>query len=228
MADRALQEANQSFTSNDDNALFRFGQVETFANPTYQFNSQRGDIDYGAGTLLDMLTALNDPREGVIIDPNYGDVNGVGIGSYFGDINGAVEFITYDEILFIKAEATLRSTGNYADAEAFYQEGITQNMAKLGVSTTATADYVAAQGTLPTTDVTAAVAQVAAQEFIALYLNPEAWTLWRRTGSPALTPTAGSNGVPRRFLYPQNEYSLNASNVPQSTTLFSNNVFWDK
>ena len=76
-------------------------------------------------------------------------------------------------------------------------------------------------------DINAAIAKVSLQEYIALYLNPEAWTLWRRTGEPALTPVAGTNGIPRRYLYPQTELSLNSANAPQST-LYSPKIFWDK
>lgn len=226
MAASALAEANQAFESNNDNAQFVFGTAETFANPVYQFNEQRGDIDYASGTLADKLTALQDPRLNILMDPNYNDVNGAGIGSYYGDINGHVEFITYDEMLFVKAEATLRSTGNVALAQSYYRAAITANMEKLGVASGDIATYLAANGTLPAT-VSNALAQVAQQEWIALYLNPEAWTLWRRTGSPNLTPVAGSVGVPRRFLYPTNEYSLNAAHAPQAT-LSTPKIFWDK
>lgn len=224
MAANALTEANLAFTSNADNATFIFGTAETFANPIYQFNSQRADIDYGDGTLASQLKTLNDPRMGVIIDQTYSDVNAVGIGSFYGDIDGHVEFITYEEILFIKAEATLRSTGNIAQAQQYYRDAITANMQKLGISSAEIDAYLTAQGTLPN-NVNQAIAQVSLQEWIALYQNPEAWTLWRRTGSPALTPT-GSLGIPRRFLYPVSEYSLNGSNAPQGT-LYTPKVFWD-
>jgi hypothetical protein len=76
-------------------------------------------------------------------------------------------------------------------------------MEKLGVSDADADNYIAAHGTLPTTSVDAAIAAVSTQEYIALYQNPEVWNLWRRTGSPELTPVAGGLGVPRRFLYPQ-------------------------
>ena len=97
-------------------------------------------------------------------------------------------------------------------------------MEKLGVGAADITTYIAANGTLAGTldDV---VAKIAAEEYIALYLNPEAFTTWRRIGSPAITPTAGTN-VPRRFLYPQTEYSYNGKNVPQAT-LFAPRVFWD-
>ncbi len=227
MAVKALEEADQSFIDNSDNAVFVFGSAETAANPVYQFNEQRADIDYASGALVDNLNALNDPRLTIYTDPSYNDLFQVGIGNMFGGISAPVEFITYDEMLFVKAEATLRATGDYATAEGFYKAGIMANMNKLGVAAGDIATYIAANGTLPATNVTAAVAKVSLQEYLALYLNPEAWTLWRRTGEPALTPVAGSNGIPRRYVYPQSELSLNTSNVPQATS-YTPKIFWDK
>ncbi len=227
MAAKALDEASQSFTDNSDDAMFTFGSAETAANPVYQFNEQRADIDYASGAMVNYLTGLNDPRLTIYTDPGYNDLFQVGIGNMFGGISAPVEFITYEEMLFVKAEATLRATGDYAAAEGFYKAGITASMSKLGVPAGAIATYVAANGTLPIASVTAAIAKVSLQEYLALYLNPEAWTLWRRTGEPALTSTAGTNGVPRRYLYPQSEYSLNTANAPQAT-LFTPKIFWDK
>ncbi len=227
MAAKAIAEANLTFTSNTDNAQFRFGNTETSANPIYQFNSQRGDIDYGAGTLADTLAALNDPRLIKLTTPDYTDVNGAGIGDYYGAKDAYVELITYEEILFIKAEATLRATGDYATAQQFYKAGIQASMDKLGVSAIEAAAYITVNGTLPITNIDAAIAKIAVQQWITLYQNPEAWTSWRRTGIPNLIPTAGTNGIPRRLLYPQNELSLNAANVPQAT-LYLPKIFWDK
>ena len=226
MAQKALDEANLSFTSNADNAQYLYGTEETNANPIYQFNEQRGDIDYASGALPTILISKTDPRTDMIIDTTYGDVNAVGIGAYYGSINSPVEFITYEEIEFIKAEATLRTTGDIAAAQVFFQKGIKASMDKLGVSSTDAAAYIAANGTLPLT-VADAIAAVAVQEYISLANNPEAWTLWRRTASPTLVPVAGTNGIPRRFLYSQNAYSLNKANVPAGVTLFAPKIFWD-
>ena len=227
MAAKALDEANLSFTDNSDDAKFVFGSAETAANPVYQFNEQRADIDYASGALPNYMTTLNDPRLMIYTDPNYNDQFQVGLGNTYGNISAPVEFVTYEEMLFVKAEATLRTTGDYATAQGFYQAGITANMTKLGVDPGDIATYIVANGTLPVSSTDAAIAKVSLQEYLALYLNPEAWTLWRRTGEPALTPTAGTNGIPRRYVYPQTELSLNESNVPQGT-LYAPKIFWDK
>jgi hypothetical protein len=223
MAAKALSEIALSFSSNDDNAKYVFGNTETSANPWYQFNEQRGDISFSTGLVAAQMTGLQDPRLPILIDTTAAD-HGDGL-NYFGVIDAPVEFITYDELLFATAEAVLRNGGSIAAARGFYQSAIRANMTKLGVKDADIATYIAANGTLPTaTD--AAIAQVSAQEYLALYLNPEAWTLWRRTNSPALTPIKGS-GISRRLLYPQTEYSYNGANVPPSVTLFSPKIFWD-
>ena len=234
MATNALSEIAQSFTSNADNAQYLFsGGTETSANPWYQFNEQRGDIVFDLSPLGMELKASDDPRYTIFTTPldaqgNYDDVNVVGMGDYYGSISAPVEFITYDELLFMTAEATIRTSGSISTAQTSYQAAITKNMEKLGVAPGDIVTYVAANGTLPATGAGAdAIAKVAAQEYIALYLNPEAFTLWRRTGSPVLPPVIG-NKIPRRFLYPETEVSYNGANVPKSVTLYAPTIFWDK
>jgi len=221
MAANALTEIAASFAGNEDNAAYVFAGGGTTANPWEQFmNDRAGYIAFDNNSfLVTEMKANSDPRLS-----KYTAAGGV-LGPYYGSANSPVEFITYDELLFMKAEATLRSGGTVAAAQAFYQDAITQNMTKLGVSAGQITTYLAAHGTLPaTTD--AAISQVASEEYIALFLNPEAWTLYRRTGVPAITPQ-GSSGVPRRLIYPQSEYSYNGANTPK-VTLYTPTIFWDK
>ncbi len=126
---------------------------------------------------------------------------------------------------FIAAEANVR-LGNPVAAQTAYTQAITANMTKLGVTGGALATYLtSSQGTLPATPASA-IHQLGVQEWIALYLNPEAWVTYRRTGAPVLVPTAGSNGVVRRMIYPNSEVTLNA-NCPSSATMFVPQIFWD-
>lgn len=220
MAALALDEAGKSYTSNADNTQLVFGTSATSGNPWWQFNDQRTDISFSTGYFADQLVAMKDPRQPILFDKD----NDLLL--YYGNINSPVELITYDEMQFVKAEATLRTSGSISTAQAFYQEGIRANMQKLGVSSADITTYLAAHGTLPGS-VEAAIQQNAYQEYIALYLNPEAWNLWRRTNAPALSPAVGNN-IPRRLLYPQSEVSYNGANVPKQVTLYNPKVFWDK
>ena len=218
MATSALTEIAASFTSNADNAQYIFGSTETSSNPWYQFNQQRTDISFATSPLGTMLKSSGDPRFPILIDEANDNL------LYYGNINSPVEFITYDELLFMKAEATIRAGGSVAAAQTAFQDAIRANMEKLGVAAADITTYIAAKGTLAGT-ADDAIAGIAAEEYIALYLNPEEFTTWRRTGSPAIAPVAGAN-VPCRFLYPQTEYSYNGKNVPQAT-LFAPRIFWD-
>jgi hypothetical protein len=223
MATTALAEIAQAFTSNADYAQYIFGTQQTSANTWYQFYRDRpGDENFVGGTLAAQLLANNDPRYGPFdLDSSAGGT----AFSYYNKINSPVEFITYDELLFASAEATLRSGGSIVNAQTLLHAAITANMKKLGIAQADIDVYLAANGTLPGTTA-AAIAKVASEEFIALFLNPEAWTLWRRTGSPVLTSISG-NPIPRRLLYPQTEINFNGANVPQNVTLYSPKIFWD-
>jgi len=225
MAQKALDEIALSFANEKESAVYTFVEGGTTTNPWAQFMSDRADyITFNEDSyLIHSMVQNADPRVDI-----YGDTTAKGsgeLGAYYGSDGSPVEFITYDELLFMKAEATLRAGGTIADAQGFYHDAIQANMTKLGVETADINTYLAANGTLPgTTD--AAIAQVAAEEYVALFLNPEAFTLYRRTGVPNI-PAQGGNGVPRRLIYPQSEYSYNGSNVPPST-LYTPKIFWDK
>jgi len=115
MATQALAETAQSFTSNADNAQYVFGTAETAANPWYQFNRDRpGDETFSTSTLAIKMVSTKDPRYSIFFDPtnetkgkkgnHYGGLN-----DYYGSVNSPVEFITYDELQFLSAEATLRA-----------------------------------------------------------------------------------------------------------------------
>jgi hypothetical protein len=222
MAVTALQEAAKAFPSAKFNAQVVFSTAESAANPWYQFNEQRpGDESFSDAPLIDRMTADDDPRVAVYTDPN------TDLGAYYGSANSPVEFITYDEMQFLTAEGVLRNGGSFVAAQAFLNQAITANMTKLGVAPADITTYLAAHGQMPTSSVNDAIAFIANEEFTALYLNPEAWTVWRRTGSPALTPIIG-NQIPRRLLYPQSELSFNTANTPTGITLYGPPIFWDK
>ncbi len=245
MCDSAIAHANLSFTSNADNAKITFGNAANNNAPWFQFDEQRGDISFyenwlvgGLTTFADSMSVSMDPRLPIQMDTGV-EVSGYDValdggavpGGYFGYFGGPtsnVEFIDYAEIQFILAEATLRTTGVGAAAQGYYSAGIQADMNKLGVSGAAQTAYLASfRGNILTLSTAQAIMQNAWQENLALYLNPESWTLWRRCNWN-ITPVSAGPGVPRRFLYPQSELNLNSANVPAGATQYSPVVFWDK
>jgi hypothetical protein len=236
MANAALAEAALSFTSNDDNAKYPFSTDETGANARYQYNENRGDISYTSSTLATMMATNNDPRYQSLFDSTFNDVNLVGLGAYYGEPNAVAEFITYEEIQHIKAEAILRISGDFAAATTEDTIAIRASFNRLGLKATgvdSTADSIVlhndsvyiANHLLPTTTVNDAIAAVAYESWVSNFLNPEAWATWRRTNAPMLTPVSGSQ-IPRRFLYTQSEHTFNGENTP-SSTLYTPKLFWD-
>ena len=225
MATNALAEIAMSFGSNADNAIYNgFGNASTANNPWFQFNNQRGDISFTSSTMWSAMAANNDPRLNMMYDSTAADGGDYIAGYYGANPNAVVELITYDELQLMAAEATITKGGTIADAQAFYQAGITASCSKLGVSPTA---YLATNGTLTSSG---AMASICYEEWVALFLNPEAWTMYRRTGLPVLTAPAqaSSTTIPRRLLYPQTEYSYNKANVPAKSSLYTPKIFWDK
>jgi hypothetical protein len=207
-------------TDNSGDAQFVYGETETTANPWYQYIEQRDDIAYD-GYALQTMIANNDPRYGVYIDT--ADVYwGTGyLGPYFASISAPVTLFSYSEQKFIEAEANFR-LGNTAAAATALGEGVVANMAMTGVDTASAVTYIAAH----VTGTTNLEETIMYEKYIALFLQPEAWTDWRRTGYPILTPNVSGREIPRRFIYPTSERLYNP-NTPQTSTLYSPRLFWD-
>lgn len=214
----ALNSIAQSFTSSADNMTFKFGSAATTAAPWYQFNRDRGDIGFNS-TFGDALAAVSDPR----LDIYDGDGS-----SLFGDvldtheyfvIDQDVEFITYTELQFAKAEALIATGGSQADIREAYLAGIESSFATLGLE----AEYAAYIGQAAVAPATITLQEVMTQKWFALYANPESFSDWRRTGIPVLEPNNGV-AIPTRWLYPQTEIELN-TNTPNAT--LTDNVDWD-
>jgi hypothetical protein len=208
-----------ALTGSYTNAEVYFGSAATNNGPWFQFNNQRvGYIAFTGSTLIDSMQAMNDPRDSIYV--NFGNGS---LGNFYGLGTSPVEFITAEELDLIAAEANERLT-NPAAAQTAYTAALNASMTKLNVPATEAATYIVAQGTLPVTQA-AALHQIGVQAWIALYLNPEAWTTWRRLNAPVLSPIAGTEII-RRMIYPNSEVTLNP-NCPPGVTIFQPQIFWD-
>ena len=146
--------------------------------------------------------------------------------------------MTYAEVAFLRAEAAQRGLGGQTGAAAHYNAGVTASILQWG-GTTGDATTYLAQPAVAYAGGTAGLQQIAVQKWIALFTQGnEAWAEWRRTGFPstiAMGPSAYPDvlQVPRRWLYPSNEQSVNAASLlaaiaAQGADTYATKVWWDK
>jgi hypothetical protein len=229
------------FESNADNAQIDWPGDGTNNNPWYdnqkEGNGTRDDARFSI-TFIDTLKHLNDPRLPIFArvsqDSGYyiGMPNGLEAGaagawgtraSRLGPQVFAADqpsyIMTYAEFSFIKAEAAERGwiPGGSAAAATYYNDGITASMEQWGVAPAAITTYLA-QARVVYQGGATGLQQIALQKWIALFTQGfEAWSEWRRTGYPNLTPALNArtaNGeIPRRVIYPQTEQSFNNQNL---------------
>jgi len=169
------------------------------------------------------------------------------IGEYIS-LNTPAFIINYAETELLLAEAAARGWNVGASASVHYANGLTaalQSYATLSSYGTIAAGtittYVAANP-LVTTSLTAELAQINTQYWLTtgtLFDFDEAWTNWRRSGYPVLTPVnyAGNftgGTIPRRQAYPSTEPQANPANYQTAVSqlsggdLYSGKVWWDK
>jgi hypothetical protein len=200
-----LADCAAGITSNANDFQMPFGTTEANANPLYEFDVQRTDVAPSASFAI---RAAGDPRLAVF---SSGTRN---FGTFYGSINSPVPFITYVETKFIEAEAQLRKASpSQALANAAYDVAVTASLDKFSVTD-------AAWLTANTTGVLGdrSIQNLIEAKYIALFMQTEAYTDFRRTGFPVLTPTAGA-AVPVRFPYCTDERLYNSENVPTGITL---------
>ena len=224
-------EGGAYISANTENAQLNY-KTSPNQNPISNLFDTRDDYRISK-TVVDQLTALNDPRLPVYASkaaatqlyagvPNgllTGDAAALGLartskpGAYFIAPTAPAVIISYAEVLFDRAEAAARGfTGE--NAADLYNQAVDASLTQYGISTADKATYKA----LPAVQYDAAnyKKSIGNQKWIALFgQGLEAFAEWRRLDYPLLTPAvAGSlNGkIPVRFIYPGTEQSLNPDN----------------
>ncbi|SHM07850.1 Starch-binding associating with outer membrane [Chitinophaga jiangningensis] len=197
-------------TASADDAAVYFLDDESRANPLYQFNTQReGYAEYNDTYLTTTMEAAGDTR----LDEY--------LGGFYDSPNSSVLMITSYEVEFILAEAYVRA-GDLVNGKLHYENAVKASFAKVGA---AIGNYLTTAGSF---DAAAnKLNLVLSQKYVAMYLQAEAYTDWRRTGIPALTSKVTGKEIPRRLPYPQSEISYNSENVPGGLTINSK-VWWDQ
>jgi hypothetical protein len=204
-----LADCAAGITSNANDFQMPFGATESNANPIYEFDVQRTDV---AQSATFTTFAEGDPRLAAF----QGTEN---FGPFYGSINSPVPFISYVETRFIEAEAQLRqSTPSQSAANAAYDAAVTASLDKFSVTdATWLTDHTS--GVLGNRN----IQSIIEAKYVALFMQTEGYTDFRRTGFPVLNPTAGA-AVPSRYPYATSERLYNTANVPTGIT--TNTPLW--
>jgi hypothetical protein len=245
-----------TFTNNAEELKVSFGITNELAGPWYSFlrgsfGQNNISINQGFINLLRdrIAPGQNDPRlpfyvqarpNGTFVGTPYGSpqVSGVSVlGSYVNSPEAPTNIITYAEVKFIEAEARFR-LNQFAEAATAFNQAVRASIQR--VTGSAHAGYESKFASEDETSIQInGLQKIFTEKYIAMFLQTEAWTDWRRSipagaagttsGIPALTPSSNNrtNGVfPRRFLYPPSELDNNSANVPPAS--LTDRVFWDK
>ena len=182
--------------------------------------------------------------------PNGSDGNSIPDNSIYASLNDHLKgvdvpmvFHSYAEVRLLKAEMAFRGWSVPGDAKTHYEAGVKAAMQMLSqlytnaaaISDAQVATYLAAKPY----DAAKGWEMISEQYWAATLLNEyEAFSNWRRTGYPTLTPTNDPGNVtggtiPRRLIYPTGEESTNADNFAaaiarQGPNNFTTRVWWDK
>lgn len=236
-AEEAVNHSVGVMTSNDDNAMLTtFGVDGNPINVAVKYND--GD-NRSVADMTAYMNAYNDPRRA-----SYFEESGFGAGTYSGfrsgvTIGGVATFQKYSifkinrttplqwmnvaEVMFIRAEGTLRGWNMGGTSESFYNQGVTLSFGQWGASGAET--YLANDTAFPNgytdpagiysyntqlsavtvkwdvadeSDFEKSLERIIIQKWLANFpLGHEAWADRRRTGYPNMIPVVvnNSNGL---------------------------------
>ncbi len=222
-----LIQGGNLFDSNDDDMQFFYSGE--FQNP-YYFNDNVTKNSRAGLHFVNALHSTQDPRLPVFVRlagsppaylgtaPGVANNNASFIGTGVASQHSPTYILTYVEQKFIEAEVRQR-LGQQGLADQAFQQAVKASLLKFNVSNAA---WEAQHANV----INVTLQKIIESKYLALFLNPEVWSDYRRTGFPGLTPFQGPS-IPRRFIYPQGEVLFNGINVPPGVTIFSR-VWWDE
>ncbi|HSH66974.1 MAG TPA: SusD/RagB family nutrient-binding outer membrane lipoprotein [Bacteroidia bacterium] len=236
------------FVTASDNATLQYINTPNEQNPIYSSYASNA-IDVPSKLLTTMLKTKNDPRllvyadsatDKTLADRFNGLQNGASvvptktklpsIGYQFVKSPVAPTYLlTSEEVLFIAAEAANNGWSVGITAKKAYEDAISANMSRWGIST---GSYLSQ----PTVDLDLVPDKghaIAEQKWLALYFQGcEAFSEVRRTGWPVLVEAPASVypglGVAVRLPYPTSESATNAANLSAVTAGIQHGMFGKK
>jgi hypothetical protein len=257
----ALSDPGGVITSNADNYSFTFpgGNI---SSPWYNLYNGRKDVGQSE-TMTKIMSSLGDNRQTVFGADVNGDPSSVGVpygwarskvdpwtqanpkwayvlNPSLRTQTGSVVVVPAAVVNLARAEAADRGWTS-ENAKTLYEDGIKLSFAQWGVAAPAAGYFTQSAVAFPAAPGTGAnLKQIAIQRWIATYPDGiQAWSEWRRTGFPELTPAPdavnSSKLIPRRYTYGTSEYGTNATNVKAAAALLPGGkdvqdakIWWDQ
>lgn len=246
-----LTALSSAYTSNGDDAQVTKFVARSPWNQTAYNNTQllldgwmsEQSIDHMDGTSY----GVADPRIAYITNlTRFGDYRGtpngqgrtgtgtnneesyLSVNGFYSKSGAPLLLVTYAEMKFIEAEVTFAT--DKPRSYAAYLAGIGSNMDKLGVTLAEKTAYL----TNPVVAIGLAgftKAHIFKEKYIAMFLQPEAWTDARRNDYNYQNFTLPVNAVLTTFIrrvgYPTTELDRNGANVPAIGSL-ADKLWWDQ
>ncbi|MCG8391155.1 MAG: SusD/RagB family nutrient-binding outer membrane lipoprotein [Cytophagales bacterium] len=255
-ANSALDALANGFTSNDDDLQLVYNSI--IRNPwhlTPALANNTGNASISMGEQL--INAMNgtsyptfDPRLPIIADNGDATVyegieNGSGNGgnsdfsesTWYSTETAPLLIITYAEMKLIEAEARLIINPGTNEGYEAYLAGIIAHMNKLGVDPGDRNDYISDPSVSVGSD-NLAIEEIMKEKYIALFINPEAWTdlrrydydpnIFRNFDLPAEHNPQLAGEFIRRVLYPNDEINRNFDEVSKVIQGLEVPIWWDE
>lgn len=261
----ALADPAGHIATNADNFAVDYPGGAAFRNPWFNLYDGRKDFAESK-TMTDTLTAYGDNRISVYggASETAGDPTPSSIGFPYGirranaeafsnanptwarilrgdlrEQDDVVVVVSAASVLLARAEAADRgwTTENLSN---LYQAGVTASFEQWGLAAPAGSYFTNPRIALAAPAGTGAnIRPIAMQQWIAYYPDGlQAWSNWRRTGFPVLTPAPDavntSKQIPRRYTYGGSVYATNAENVKEAIARLQGGdvqdarIWWDK
>ena len=257
---QALVNSGNLMSSNADNAELDYLAVAPDANPIFELIADGNRAEYKVSELtVTTLQSTNDPRLPIYVAPaesdgeyrgkpvGYGNETTLpneGLGYTYANISALGDYyleatlpgvtMSYAELNFLLAEAANEGyiSGGLVAANQYYANGITASMDWHGLSASA---YLAQDGIALTSQADGRT-KIGTQKWLSLFgQGYEAWTEWRRTKVPALSPVPEGDPqvgqIPSRYYYPTTEPSFNKANYEAASAsiggdLLTSSLIW--
>lgn len=245
----ALADAGSSISTNTDNVVLAYPGA-AFQNPWYaEYVAGSRKDDAESSTMTGLLGTLNDPRIDIYGNSHSGFPYGLSRdqatlisswayvfkGTAMAD-NTPIVVMNAATVLFARAEAA-ELGWTTESSTTLYTQAVTTSLQQWGATAAQVSTYLAQASVAY--GASGHLSKIGTQRWIALYPDgTQGWAEWRRTGFPALTPSAyavnSSKLIPRRYVYGTNEYALNNAAVKAAAASISGGdtqdakVWWDK